>query len=315
MQSNLTQRPDKIFFRSGGLKLTSSVEVLKRDSNTLRHGLLTLTNPDTGVIVLLVGLVVTVGVTDLALEVAGLVLDVVTDTSEVGVLHVSVEVDLDDTVGDGLPEVVDAGSRSTVEDEEDRLVLLGTDGLLDVLLVLLEETGLELNVARLVDSVNVAETSGNGEVGGNLGELLVDVQDVLGLGVERVVVNVLVVDTVLLTTGDTDLHLEPLLHGSSALEVLLGGLDVPLNLLLRQVNHVRREEGLAVLLEVGLVGVEHAVQPWQKLLGAVVGVEDDGNAVNGCNSADIVGGSDGTSDGSLLVLVVDTLTGEVCGTT
>jgi hypothetical protein len=33
----------------------------------------------------------------------------------------------------------------------------------------------------------------------------VDGQDVLGLGVEGVVVDILVVDTVLLTTGDTDL--------------------------------------------------------------------------------------------------------------
>jgi hypothetical protein len=31
-----------------------------------------------------------------------------------------------------------------------------------------------------------------------------------------------------------------------------------------------REKWLAVLLEVGLVSIEHAVEPWQKLLGAVV---------------------------------------------
>jgi hypothetical protein len=300
---------------SSDLDLASGVEVVKRDGDALGHSLLTLTNPDTGVVVLLVRLVITVGVTDLALEVARLVLDVVPDTSEVGVLHVGVEVDLDDTVGNGLPEVVDAGTGSTVEDKEDRLVLLGTDSLLDVLLVLLEKTGLELDVAGLVDTVHVTETSGNGEVGGDLRELLVDVQDVLGLSVEGVVVNILVVNTVLLTTGDTDLHLEPLLHGSSALEVLLGGLNVPLNLLLRQVDHVRGEEGLVVLLEVGLVGIEHAVQPWQKLLGAVVGVKDDGDAVDGCNSTNVVGGSDGTSDGGLLVLVVHALTGEVRGTT
>lgn len=37
-----------------------------------------------------------------------------------------------------------------------------------------------------------------------------------------------------------------------------------------------REEGLSVLLEVRLVGVEHTVEPWQELLGTVVGVENDG---------------------------------------
>lgn len=70
-----------------------------------------------------------------------------------------------------------------------------------------------------------------------------------------------------------------------------------------------------MLLEVGLVGVEHAVQPWQKLLRAVVGVENNGNAVYGCNGADVVCGSNGSSNGSLLVLVVNALAGEVSSTT
>jgi hypothetical protein len=47
----------------------------------------------------------------------------------------------------------------------------------------------------------------------------------------------------------------------------------------------------------------------------VVGVENDGDTVGGGNGADVVSGSNGTGDGSLLVLVVDTLTGEVGSTT
>lgn len=49
---------------------------------------------------------------------------------------------------------------------------------------------------------------------------------------------------------------------------------------------------------------------------AVVGVEDDGNAVDGGNGADVVGGSNGTGDGSLLLVgrVGDGLAGEVGGT-
>ena len=92
-----------------------------------------------------------------------------------------------------------------MEDEEDGLVGGRAGLLLDVLLVLGEELGVELDVAGLVDTVNVTEASGNGEVGADLGEGLLDGQDVLRLGVEGVVVNILVVDTVLLTTGDTDL--------------------------------------------------------------------------------------------------------------
>lgn len=131
--------------------------------------------------------------------------DEVTDTGQVGVLHVSVDVDLDDTVADGLLELLLGGARAAVEDEEDGLVGGRTGLLLDVLLVLGEKLGVELNVTGLVDTVNVTEASGNGEVGADGSESILDGQDVLGLGVERVVVNILVVNTVLLTTGDTDL--------------------------------------------------------------------------------------------------------------
>lgn len=110
---------------------------------------------------------------------------VVADTLSVCVLKVSVEVDFDDTVGDGFLEVLDAGAGSSVEDEEDGLVVLGLLLLLDVLLVLLEEFGAELDVAWLVDSVDVSETGGDGEVWRDWGEGLVDVVDVLGLSVAK----------------------------------------------------------------------------------------------------------------------------------
>lgn len=163
--------------------------------------------------------------------------------------------------------------------------------------------------------MDIAETSSNGEVGGDGLELLDNGQNVLGLGVERVVVNILVVDTVLLTTGNTNLHLEPLLHGGSALQVGGGGFNVVVDGLLRQVNHVGGEEGLAVHLEVLLVGVEHAIEPRKQLLGAVVGVQDNGDAVGGGNRADVVGGSDGTGNGGGLVGVGDALAGEEGSTT
>lgn len=94
------------------------------------------------------------------------------------------------------------------------------------------------------------------------------------MGVERVVVNILVVYTILLSTSDTTedtlvgaffyvfcnldllhLHLQPLLHWGSALEVALGLGNVVLLGLFGQIDHVRGEEGLAVLLEVGLIGI------------------------------------------------------------
>lgn len=162
--------------------------------------------------------------------------------------------------------------------------------------------------------MNVAETGSDGEVGADGLQGLDDRQNVLRLSVQRVVVNVLVVDTILLTTGDTDLHLEPLLHGGSALQVGSGGVDVVVDGLFGQVDHVGGEQGLAMLLEVLLISVEHTVKPWQKLLGAVVGVEDDGDVVCGSDGADVVGSGNGASDGSGLVAVGDALAGKVGST-
>lgn len=102
-------------------------------------------------------------------------------------------------------------------------------------------------------------------------------------------------------------HLEPLLHGGGALEVGGGGLDVVVDGLLGQVDHVAGEEGLAVELEVALVLVEHAVEPGQKLLGAVVGVEDDRDAVDRGNAADVVSGGDRAGNGGGLAVIAHTL--------
>jgi len=105
--------------------------------------------------------------------------------------------------------------------------------------------------------------------------------------------------------GDANFHLEPLLHGSHALEVLDASLNILIDGLLcegsaqplkvhivltyqtanvsieqsptttktYQVNHVRGEEGNAVLLEEALIFVKHAIEPGQQLLGAVIGVD------------------------------------------
>lgn len=48
--------------------------------------------------------------------------------------------------------------------------------------------------------------------------------------------------------------------------------------------------------------INHAIEPRKELLGAVVGVEDDGDAIDGSDGADEVGSSNGTSNGSLLLV-------------
>ena len=58
-----------------------------------------------------------------------------------------------------------------------------------VLLVLCKELWLELNVSRLVDTVDVTEGGRDGEGGGDGEESLVDLEDVFRLGVKRGVVD------------------------------------------------------------------------------------------------------------------------------
>jgi hypothetical protein len=119
-------------------------------------------------------------------------------------LEISVEVDLDDSIRDGIKELLLRRSRPTVEDEENWLLFLSSDGVLNKLLVLAEELWVKLDISWLVHTVDITETSGDREVRGNWLESLVNGKDILRLGVEGVVVDILVVDTVLLTTSNTD---------------------------------------------------------------------------------------------------------------
>ena len=71
------------------------------------------------------------------------------------------------------------------------------------------------------------------------------------------------------------------------------------------------EEWLSSFFEEFLIGFEHTIEPWQQLLRAVIGVKDYGDAVGWCYLADVVCCRDSSSNGSLLVLVVDTLSRKV----
>ena len=278
------------------------VELLDGNFASLNHGLLGLAKPDTGVVELLVGLVGASGVANLPLEVVVLVSLERTKAVPVGPLSVGIDVHLDDTILDGGGNLLVGGARSTVHDEVDGLLLVGAELLLGEGLVLAKSLGLERDIAGLVDAMDVAERGGDGEHVADLGEGLVHGPDLLGGGVELLGINILVVDTVLLATSDTDLHLEPDLHLDKALKVLDADGNVLFIRLLTEIKHVRGVEGLSVLLVVGLVGLKHTIEPGQELLGAVVRVKDDGDAVVRGHLADVEGHGDGTGGGGVGVL-------------
>ena len=83
--------------------------------------------------------------------------------------------------------------------------------------------------------------------------------------------------------------------------------DVLVNGFLRKVNHMTGEEGFAMDLEVGLISLEHAIEPRQELLGTVVRVKDHRNAILRSDTADVVSSSGRTGDRSLLAIIAHTL--------
>ena len=198
-----------------------------------------------------------------------------------------------------------------MEHEEHGLGALGETLLLgDELLGVLEDFGPELDIAGLVHSVHVAEGSGDGEeVGGDVLESPPELVDLVGLRVQQGAVDVAVVDTVLLAAGDAELNLEEAVDGRHALQVVNADLDVLLEGLLGEIEHVGAEEGLSGLLELLLGGLDEAINPREEVLGAMVGVDDDGDTVKLSELADVQGTGDGAGDGGLLVGVVELLAG------
>jgi hypothetical protein len=65
---------------------------------------------------------------------------------------------------------------------------------------------------------------------------------------------------------------------------------------------VRRVERLSILGKVGFVSLEHTVEPREELLGAVVRVENDRNAVEGSQGAHMKSQGNGSSGCSVGVL-------------
>mmetsp|Transcript_9915 Transcript_9915/g.23855 ORF Transcript_9915/g.23855 Transcript_9915/m.23855 type:complete len:419 (+) Transcript_9915:316-1572(+) len=281
------------------------VEVVHSLAQALGGELLSAAHRHARIVVLLVGLDRALGVADLALQVRVELRLIRADAVPVGPLRVRVDVHLDHAGLDRVPDVLGARTRAAVEDEENGLVRLGARLLLDELLRVVEDLRRELYVARGVDAVHVAEGGGDGEHAvGDRAESLVDLVHLRRLRVEQRVVDLGVVDAVLLAAGHAQLDLKEQVGLGHALKVLLADRDVLLERLLGEVEHVRREKGLAVCLEVGLVRVEKTVEPPQPRLHAVVGVEDHGDAVEGGHSAHVEGGGDAAGDGRGIVFVV-----------
>jgi len=91
-----------------------------------------------------------------------------------------------------------------VEDQEEGLVFLAVDLLFGIGLMLSEELRMQFNVSGLVHTMDISESRGDRKVGRNRGKSFVNLIDIFGLGVKGAVIDIGVVNTVLLTSGDTN---------------------------------------------------------------------------------------------------------------
>ena len=108
-----------------------------------------------------------------------------------------------------------------------------------------------------------------------------DIVDILRLGVQRGIVNARVVHTVLFSTRDADLHLEPDAEGCHFLKVFDTCLDVFLLGFLGEIEHVRGKEGFLVGFVILCVCSEHAIEPGQEFVRTVVTMKYDGTTNGG----------------------------------
>mmetsp|Transcript_38623 Transcript_38623/g.84640 ORF Transcript_38623/g.84640 Transcript_38623/m.84640 type:complete len:271 (+) Transcript_38623:190-1002(+) len=199
-----------------------------------------------------------------------------------------------------------------MEDKEERL--RHAKDLLHVLLEAVQELGLKLHVTRLVHSVHVAKRRSDGELLGDRTQGVPDELSVLSGGIELVRSNSRVVHSVLDAACDANLHFQDLVHGRHSLEVLSADTDVLIVGFLRQIEHVRAEEGLPVHFEMLLVCLEHAIKPREEFLRAVVRMDEDWDAVGGSHVARVMGTAAGTQNGRLLLPVRNRLAAEESGT-
>ena len=100
------------------LRLSGSLEIIKRLLDPFRHTLLTLPDPHSRVKVLLIGFIFSIGVPHLGRNIILLLEHIVSYPRTVSVLQVGVKIDFDDAIANGFVVFVFTTATATVEDKE-----------------------------------------------------------------------------------------------------------------------------------------------------------------------------------------------------
>lgn len=209
----------------------------------------------------------------------------------------SIHVHLDDAMVNGGLDFLLGRARATVENKvaeydrsfryhlekktchPQRLLNLAATLLFRICLVLGKKLGVQSDISGFVNAVHITERSRYAKVGTDCRQRSVYVVNVLRLGVQAVVVDAGIVDTVFLTARDTDFHFKPETYCRHTFEIFDARRDVLLLRLFGEIEHVGREQGFLVLLVVLFVCFEHAIEPRKKLFSTVIGVQDYGTVM------------------------------------
>ena len=275
------------------------------------HGYFSGTKGNARIVFRLVRLVFSLGVSDLALEVVVVVGLVLSDSIPECPLSVSIDIHLDNSSLDSVLDVFDRRSRSSVEDKFHGLLFTVIKFFSEVLLSVVKNDGLKVDISRSIDSVDISE-GGSASEGSvlDLRKLLVCVPDFFWLGVKTVGVDIGVINTIFLASGDTEFELEKDVKLGELLHVFLADANVLFEGFLGKIKHVRGEKRESLFSVEFSVGLDQTVHPWQPGLLAVISVEDDRNSVEGGNFVDVLGGGNASGNGGLVISVVGALSGD-----
>jgi len=231
-----------------------TVEALEAFVGPLDHRFLSCPDPDPGIVELLVWLVWTVRVANLALQVAFVLLVKSSQTIPVCPLSVCVDVHLHHTITHRFPNFCSRGPTATVHDEVEGLLLRALQLLPRKVLVPFQQVRGQHHVAGLIDAVDVSKSSSDGEHGADGEECLVDFENLLRCCVKCLCLNTTVVNAILskhnwprefcesmpylLSSCDPNLHLQPQFHRCHPLEIFDTGGNVLFIKLFTEIKHV-----------------------------------------------------------------------------
>mmetsp|Transcript_22783 Transcript_22783/g.41551 ORF Transcript_22783/g.41551 Transcript_22783/m.41551 type:complete len:248 (-) Transcript_22783:524-1267(-) len=193
------------------------LQVLAALDHAIAHGHLGFADPLTRIVVALVWLVLALWVAYLTLQVALLGLVELEESLPVSPLSVCVHIHFDNSVVKSFVDVRLLRARAAMEDKEVRLLLgqLRSRELLEGV----QQVGLQLHIAGLVDAVHVAKGGGDRELLGDWREALIDGPDILRCRIQLVFGNTTVVNSIFNTTSDSNLHLKDQVHWRHLFEI------------------------------------------------------------------------------------------------